>query len=131
MSIITVTRGARSGGVALAEMLAQRLGYRLISREVLVEGARKYNIEVETLQAELEATPSLWQRLTKEHHRYLVLVRCALLQRRWLSLQHGVRQLRVLRPAATAPMRSELRRLGRYLRELPRATHALPDRLDL
>jgi cytidylate kinase len=56
------------------------LGYDSISREILLASAKKYNIDVETLEAELTDTPSFWQRLTREHHRYLVFARCALLQ---------------------------------------------------
>jgi cytidylate kinase len=80
MSIVTISRGTRSGGIALAQCLAERLGYPCLSREVLMTGARKYNIEVETLEAEITRTPGLWERLTGERHRYLVFVKCALLQ---------------------------------------------------
>ena len=80
MSIVTISRGAKSGGVALAEALSARLGYTCLSREILVEGARRYNIDEETLQREISHVPSLWERLTKERHRYLVFIRCALLQ---------------------------------------------------
>ena len=39
MSIITISRGSLSGGQALAERLANRLGYRCISSEALIEAA--------------------------------------------------------------------------------------------
>ncbi|MFH1809594.1 MAG: cytidylate kinase family protein [Pseudomonadota bacterium] len=80
MPIITISRGAKSGGIALANELAKRLGYRCLSREIILESARTYNIEEEVLQAELNEVPSLWQRLTRERARYLIFVRCALLQ---------------------------------------------------
>jgi cytidylate kinase len=80
MSIITVSRGAKSGGIALAEKLSERLGYQCLSREILVASANRYNIDEGILQRELEKPPSLWQRLTHEHHQYLTFVRCALLQ---------------------------------------------------
>ncbi|MEW6747114.1 MAG: cytidylate kinase family protein [Planctomycetota bacterium] len=79
MSIITISRGDKSGGIALAGELAKRLGYTCLSREILVEGARKYNIEEEVLRAELSEVPSMWQRLTRQRHRYLVFVKSALL----------------------------------------------------
>ena len=79
MPIITISRGVKSGGIALANALAKRLGYACLSREIIVESARKYNIEEETLWAEMSRPPSLWQRLTRERQRYLIFVRCALL----------------------------------------------------
>ncbi len=36
MSIITISRGVFSGGEALAECVAVRLGYRCIDRDTLV-----------------------------------------------------------------------------------------------
>ena len=36
MPIVTITRGAFSGGQALAEQVASIVGYRCVSREVLV-----------------------------------------------------------------------------------------------
>lgn len=80
MPIVTISRGAKSGGIALAKMLCEELGYRCLSREILIEGAKKYNIDEETLAAELEKTPTLWQRLTHEQNRYLIFIKCALLQ---------------------------------------------------
>jgi cytidylate kinase len=80
MPIITISRGTKSGGMALAEALAKRLDCPCLSREILLESARRYNIDEATLQAELSRPPSLWQRLAKERHRYLIFVRCSLLQ---------------------------------------------------
>lgn len=80
MPIVTISRGAKSGGIALANKLSERLGYRCLSREILLEGAKKYNIDEETLAAELEKTPTFWQRLTHEQNRYLIFIKCALLQ---------------------------------------------------
>ncbi len=80
MSIVTISRGAKSGGVALANRLSSVLGYNLLSREVIVESSKIYNIDEEILKREIEKAPTLWQRFTKEHNRYLVLVQCALLR---------------------------------------------------
>src|SRR5919197_611039 len=49
MSIITISRGSFSGGQALAERVAQRLGYSCLSREVLVEAAATYGVPESTL----------------------------------------------------------------------------------
>ena len=72
MPIITISRGAKSGGIEFAEMLAEKLGYRCMSREIVVESAKKYNILEETLLEELQKPPSFWQRLTRDKHRYII-----------------------------------------------------------
>ena len=44
MPIITIYRGAFSGGQAVAERVAGELGYRCLSREVLQEASQRYGI---------------------------------------------------------------------------------------
>jgi cytidylate kinase len=80
MAIITITRGVQSGGRELARCLAERLGYRCLSREVISQCARKYNIMESDLYQKLVEAPSLWQRLTKEHRRYLIYIQCSLVE---------------------------------------------------
>ena len=81
MSIITISRGTKSGGLELADRLSKRLGYKTLSREeVIAESAKKYNVMEEFLQVKLDKTPSLWQRFTNEYGRYICFIQCALLQ---------------------------------------------------
>ena len=47
MSIITISRGSYSRGVEIAEKIAKRLGYECISREVLLEASKEFNIPEE------------------------------------------------------------------------------------
>ncbi|MGB9736313.1 MAG: cytidylate kinase family protein, partial [bacterium] len=49
MAIITISRGTFSGGQMLAECLAKKLGYKSISREILIEAAEKYGISENNL----------------------------------------------------------------------------------
>ncbi|MGC9027548.1 MAG: cytidylate kinase family protein, partial [bacterium] len=49
MAIITISRGTFSGGQMLAECLAKKLGYKSISREILIEVAEKYGISENNL----------------------------------------------------------------------------------
>ena len=79
MAIITISRGTRSNGEALARRLSERLDYKCKSREVVLEGARKYNILAEELFKLLDESPNFWKKLTREHERYLIYVRCALI----------------------------------------------------
>ena len=81
MSIIAISRGTKSGGLALADQLSERLGYRTLSREdVIAESARKYNVMEEFLEVKLDRTPSLWQRFTDSYGRHICFIQCALLQ---------------------------------------------------
>lgn len=79
MAVITISRGIKSGGEELAKCLADRLGYEAINREVITECAKKYNIMESDLLEELEETPGLWQKLTKEHSRQLIYIKCTLI----------------------------------------------------
>ncbi len=80
MAIITITRGLKSGGSALAHQLEKRLGYKCMSREVINSCARKYNIMEDDLHQKLTEAPSLWHRMTREHSRYLIYIKCALIE---------------------------------------------------
>jgi cytidylate kinase len=78
VAIITISRGTLSGGRAVAECLAGKLGYPCVGREILQEAARKLGASEEDLSGKLEAPPSLWARLTQERKKYLLAVQTAL-----------------------------------------------------
>lgn len=78
MSIITISRGTFSGGEALATAVAERLRYRCVSREVLLEAAWGYGVPVDKLAAAMEKRPPLWERLIGKRTAYFTFVRAAL-----------------------------------------------------
>ena len=78
MSIIAISRGTFSGGEAVARAIADRLGYRCVSREVVLEAAWAYGIPAEELIDAMEKRPPLWQRLTGERSDHITFVRAAL-----------------------------------------------------
>ncbi|MEW5924534.1 MAG: cytidylate kinase family protein [Candidatus Zixiibacteriota bacterium] len=81
MSIITIARAVKSGGRDLADCLAKRLNYKCLhNREVIAACAKKYNIMEEELIRKLEEVPGFWERLTKEHTRFLVYVQSAVVE---------------------------------------------------
>lgn len=80
MAIITITRGVQSGGRELARKLEEKLGYNCLSREVISQCARKYNIVESELYNKLMEAPRLWKRITQEHHRYLIYIQCSLIE---------------------------------------------------
>jgi len=80
MAVITISCGTKSGGLKLAQHLAEKLGYKTISHEVISECSKKYNIMEQDLLEELENSPGLWQRLTQEYNRQLIYIKCTLLE---------------------------------------------------
>ncbi len=78
MPIITVSRGAFSGGKELAECVAGRLGYRLISREVLIRAAKQYGVAVDKLERALTDKPGLLERIGLERVHFLAYIQAAL-----------------------------------------------------
>ncbi len=78
MPIITISRGTFSGGQSLAECIAQKLGYRCLGREVLVEAARQYGVSDEKLSDALTKRPGILEYLTRERKHYLACIRAAL-----------------------------------------------------
>jgi cytidylate kinase len=80
MAIITISRGTFSGGQKLAECIAAKLGYRCISREVLVETAKEFDVSEEKLLEALTKKPWLLERLTRARDHYLAYIRATLLK---------------------------------------------------
>jgi cytidylate kinase len=91
MSIVTISRGSLSGGQELAERVAERLGYRCVSREVLIEAAALYGVPEPKLSELFDKKPSFWEWLTRSRERYLVFVQAAMceLAQRGQLVYHG------------------------------------------
>jgi cytidylate kinase len=82
MAIITISRGTFSGGKALAERLAERLGYPCLSREeVLGDAAREYGIAKEALAAAFGEPSLLWEQVPGKRIAYLKCVTATILRR--------------------------------------------------
>lgn len=80
MAIITVSRGSYSRGKETAEKLADRLGYKCIGRDMLIETSKDFNIpEVKLIRA-LHDAPSVLDRFTYGKERYLSFIRRRLLE---------------------------------------------------
>lgn len=78
MTIIAISRGTFSGGEALATSVAERLGYRCVSREVILEAAWSYGVSVEKLSTAMEKRPPLWERVAGKRTAYLTFTRAAM-----------------------------------------------------
>lgn len=81
MAIVTISRGSFSGGVAVAEAVAERLGVPCISREVVRDAALRSGVDEGVLVATLEDPPRFWEKTPGRIPAHLNLVRMALLER--------------------------------------------------
>ena len=71
MQIICVSRGSLSRGKELAQLLAQKLDYALLSREDLVEAAVEDGIQVGKLETSMMKPGAFTERLARERDHYL------------------------------------------------------------
>ena len=81
MAIITISRGTHSGGDKLAMFLAEKLGYKTISREeLLTEAAERFKVDEDSLKKALEHKPGFLQSKLYIIH-YIAYIRAILLRR--------------------------------------------------
>jgi cytidylate kinase len=60
-------------------MVAEKLGYQCLARDVLIEASKEFNIpEVKLIQA-LENPPSFFERFTKKKKKYIAYIQTALI----------------------------------------------------
>jgi cytidylate kinase len=78
MAIISICRGTKSGGKALAQCLAEQLGYPLLGREVLQDAAGQLGVPPGDLIDKFEGKPSLFNRAATLRKTYLAAVQATL-----------------------------------------------------
>ena len=62
MAIITISRGSYSRGKEIAEKVAEKLGYSLLSRDILLQASEEFNIPEIRLVRALHDAPSVLDR---------------------------------------------------------------------
>jgi cytidylate kinase len=67
-----------SGGRKLAEMLADRLHYRCLSREVIIKAASEFGVPEDKLLEAIRKSPTIFQKLTFEREQYLAYIQTIL-----------------------------------------------------
>lgn len=92
MAIITISRGSYSRGNQVAGLVAERLGYEAIAREVLLEASEQFNIPEIYLVRAIRNSPSILERFRHGKERYIAYIRAALLRhlRRDNVVYHGL-----------------------------------------
>ncbi|MEJ2069038.1 MAG: cytidylate kinase-like family protein [Syntrophobacterales bacterium] len=74
-----MSRGSYSRGKEVAEKLALALGYKCLSRDILLEASERYNIpEIKLIRA-IHDAPSILERFTYNKEQYVAYIRAALL----------------------------------------------------
>ncbi|MFH0782951.1 MAG: cytidylate kinase-like family protein [Pseudomonadota bacterium] len=79
MAIITISRGSYSRGKEVAEVLAKRLGYACVSRDILLETCEEFAIPEIRLVKALHDAPSILERFSHGKERFISYFRSAFL----------------------------------------------------
>ncbi|MBN2061657.1 MAG: cytidylate kinase-like family protein [Deltaproteobacteria bacterium] len=80
MAIITISRGSYSKGKEVAEKVAEKLGYQCISRDVLLEASKEFNISEIKLVRAIHDAPSILKGLKQSKEQYIAYIRAAVLK---------------------------------------------------
>jgi cytidylate kinase len=78
MPIITIYRGEFTAGEEIANGVARALGYRCVTREVLIEASRSYGISEAKLNEVLEKDPHWWERWLQNMRPYRAALQAAM-----------------------------------------------------
>ena len=78
MPVVTITRQIGSEGDAIGRALAERLSFRFLDRDRLIEVLRASGGDVEPSAPEVqEKRPTFWERLNEERRRHSIMLRSA------------------------------------------------------
>jgi Cytidylate kinase-like family len=78
MPIVTIYQGVFTAGEEIANGVARSLGYRCVSREVLIEASRGYGITEAKLNEILEKDSHWWERWLQNTRPYRVALETAM-----------------------------------------------------
>ncbi len=79
MPVITISRGSYSHGKEVAEKLCAKLGYRCVSREIILKASEHFNTPELELTRAVHDAPSILERFTYGKEKYVAYFREALL----------------------------------------------------
>src|SRR3989441_13247600 len=80
MAIIYISHQMGAGGPEIGMALAQRLGYRYVNQELLLDGARRYGLAEEKLSHLDESKPTLFERFDTETRHHITVLQTTLLE---------------------------------------------------
>jgi cytidylate kinase len=123
--IITISRGSFSGGKLLAESVAQRLGFRCIDRDEIIQKAAAWGVSQDDLRIAIEKPPTFLGQSQQTKYIYLAFIQAALTQevRAGNAIYHGLaghlllgKGPHVLRTRIIAPMEFRIAKVQDRLR---------------
>jgi cytidylate kinase len=79
MPVIIISKGSYSHGGEVARKVAERLGYDCISRDILIETSKKFNVSELRLIRAVEDVPSFLEKYTFGRKKYINYVKAAIL----------------------------------------------------
>jgi cytidylate kinase len=79
MSVIVISKGSYSHGGEVAKKVAQRLGFDCISRDILLNTSKKFNIPELRLIRAIEDAPSFLEKYTFGREKYIKYIKAAIL----------------------------------------------------
>lgn len=80
MAIVTISRGSYSRGKEIAEKVAARLDYSILSRDILLQASEEFNIPEIRLIRALHDAPSVLDRFSHGKERYVAFIQQSLLE---------------------------------------------------
>ncbi len=81
MPIVTISRGSSTMGKVVAEQVAKKMNYRLISREVLLDASSRFNVPEIKLEKAIHDAPGILERYRHNKQSYVAYIRSALVER--------------------------------------------------
>src|SRR5438309_11969650 len=80
MAIILNSHQMGAGGPEIGTALAQRLGYRYVNQELLLDAARRYGLAEEKLSHLEESKPTLFERFDTETRHHITVLQTTCLE---------------------------------------------------
>jgi cytidylate kinase len=80
MAIVVISHQMGAGGPEIGMALAQRLGYRYVDQELLLDAARRYGLAEEKLSHLDESKPTLFERFDTETRHHITVLQTTLLE---------------------------------------------------
>lgn len=78
MAIITISRGSYSMGKAVAEKVGERLGYEIISGDLLFKTSNRFHVSQKNLEKAIHDAPGIFERYSHAKAVYLAYLRSTL-----------------------------------------------------
>src|SRR5258706_14304111 len=80
MAVIVISHQMGAGGPEIGMALGQKLGYRDVNQELLLDAARRYGLAEERLSHLDESKPTLFERFDTETRHHITVLQTTLLE---------------------------------------------------